>query len=111
MTRIIEGTPAYYDGRLQRGDQILAVDNTIFKNVNHQFAVNTLKNTGDRVSLLYLKNPHPDLESVARIEDNVLDMLAKLERNFTNLADVRHDGGSISGRITVSFGLWPRAWQ
>ena len=66
MTRIIEGSPAYFDGRLQKGDQILAVDNVIFNSITHQFAVNTLKNTGERVSLLYLKNPHPDMESINR---------------------------------------------
>uniref|UniRef100_A0A183CLE0 Calcium/calmodulin-dependent serine protein kinase/membrane-associated guanylate kinase n=1 Tax=Globodera pallida TaxID=36090 RepID=A0A183CLE0_GLOPA len=75
VTRVIEGTPAYYDGRLQKGDQLLAVDNTIFKNVTHEFAVNTLKNTGERVALLYLKNPHPDMESIGgRMEDNTFDM-------------------------------------
>lgn len=61
VTRIIEGSPAYFDGRLQKGDQILAVDNIIFNNVTHQFAVQTLKNTGERTSLLYMKNPHPEL--------------------------------------------------
>nr|CAD2166661.1 unnamed protein product [Meloidogyne enterolobii] len=61
VTRIIEGSPAYFDGRLQKGDQILAVDNIIFNNVTHQFAVQTLKNTGERASLLYMKNPHPEL--------------------------------------------------
>jgi C-terminal processing protease CtpA/Prc len=66
VTRIIEGSPAYFDGRLQRGDQILAVDNAVFNGVTHQFAVNVLKNTGERVSLLYVKNPHPDMESISR---------------------------------------------
>lgn len=71
VTRIIDNSAAFYDGRLQRGDQILAVDNVIFNNVTHQFAVNTLKNTGTRVSLLYVKNPHPDMESIGKqLEEN-----------------------------------------
>ncbi|KAL3122739.1 hypothetical protein niasHT_005456 [Heterodera trifolii] len=74
VTRIIEGTPAYYDGRLQKGDQILAVDNIIFKNVSHEFAVDTLTNTGDRVKILFLKNPHPDIESFGGMEGNAFDL-------------------------------------
>lgn len=38
----------------------MAVDNIILQNVTHQFAVDTLKNTGNRVALLYSKNPHPE---------------------------------------------------
>lgn len=30
ITRIIEGSPAYYDGRLQKGDQLLAVRSLLF---------------------------------------------------------------------------------
>uniref|UniRef100_A0A914EP37 Uncharacterized protein n=2 Tax=Acrobeloides nanus TaxID=290746 RepID=A0A914EP37_9BILA len=60
VTRIIEEGAAYYDGRLQPMDKVLAVDNTILENVTHQFAVNTLKSTGNKVTLYYLKNPHPD---------------------------------------------------
>lgn len=82
VTRIIEKSPAYYNGLLQKGDQILAVclffilpkfqvDNTIFDNVTHQFAVETLKSTGNQVTILYLKNPHPDLEAAAaRLDDS-----------------------------------------
>jgi len=67
ITRIIENSPAYYDGRLQKHDQLLAVDNVILQNVTHQFAVDTLKNTGNRVTLLYSKNPHPELDdSISR---------------------------------------------
>lgn len=52
---------------MQKNDQLLAVDNIILQNVTHQFAVDTLKNTGNRVTLLYSKNPHPDLDdSVSR---------------------------------------------
>uniref|UniRef100_A0A915EI91 Uncharacterized protein n=1 Tax=Ditylenchus dipsaci TaxID=166011 RepID=A0A915EI91_9BILA len=73
VTRIIEGSPAYYNGRLQKGDQILAVDNTILENVTHQFAVDTLKATGNKVSLLYLKNPTPTLSRLP------VSMIAVLE--------------------------------
>lgn len=67
ITRIIPDSPAYFDGRLQKNDQLLAVDNTILQNVTHLFAVDTLKNTGNRVTLLYSKNPNPDLnDSVSR---------------------------------------------
>lgn len=89
MTRIIEGSPAYYDGRLQRGDQILAVDNTIFKDVSHQLAVNTLKNTGERVTLLYLKNPHPDLESITRADDQVSFLVCASSVRPTHLSIIR----------------------
>ncbi|KAI6243999.1 Guanylate kinase [Aphelenchoides fujianensis] len=65
ITRIIPNSPAYFDGRLERNDLLLAVDNTVLQNVTHQFAVETLKNTGTRVALLYSKNPHPELDDSA----------------------------------------------
>lgn len=37
------------------------VDNVILENVTHEFAVNTLKQTASKVTLIYLKNPHPEL--------------------------------------------------
>lgn len=33
----------------------------ILENVTHEFAVNTLKQTASKVTLVYLKNPHPEL--------------------------------------------------
>ncbi|KAH7728002.1 disks large 3-like [Aphelenchoides avenae] len=69
VTRIIEGSPAAHDGRLESGDQILAVDNTVLENVTHQFAVETLKATGNLVRLLYKKKPYGDLEA-ARLNDS-----------------------------------------
>uniref|UniRef100_A0AC34FM81 PDZ domain-containing protein n=1 Tax=Panagrolaimus sp. ES5 TaxID=591445 RepID=A0AC34FM81_9BILA len=53
VTRIIENSAAYYDGRIP-------VDNVIFDNVTHEFAVNTLKSTGNKVTIYYEKNPYPD---------------------------------------------------
>uniref|UniRef100_A0AC35EUN7 Uncharacterized protein n=1 Tax=Panagrolaimus sp. PS1159 TaxID=55785 RepID=A0AC35EUN7_9BILA len=60
VTRIIENSAAYFDGRIRPMDKILAVDNIIFDNVTHEFAVNTLKSTGNRVTIYYEKNPYPD---------------------------------------------------
>uniref|UniRef100_A0A914XXL3 Uncharacterized protein n=1 Tax=Panagrolaimus superbus TaxID=310955 RepID=A0A914XXL3_9BILA len=60
VTRIIENSAAYYDGRIRSMDKILAVDNIIFDNVTHEFAVNTLKSTGNKVTIYYEKNPYPD---------------------------------------------------
>lgn len=37
------------------------VDDVILENVTHEFAVNTLKQTASKVTLIYLKNPHPEL--------------------------------------------------
>ncbi|CAD5234703.1 unnamed protein product [Bursaphelenchus xylophilus] len=66
ITNIIENTPAARDGRLQRGDQLLAVDDTVLQNVTHQFAVDTMKSTGNKVTLYY-RRPNTDLEdSVSR---------------------------------------------
>ncbi|KAI6209516.1 hypothetical protein M3Y96_00229500 [Aphelenchoides besseyi] len=62
ITRIIPNSPAYYNGRLEKNDKLLAVDNVILENVTHQFAVDTLKNTGNRVTLYYIKNPHPNMD-------------------------------------------------
>uniref|UniRef100_A0A1I8EJW0 Disks large 1 tumor suppressor protein n=1 Tax=Wuchereria bancrofti TaxID=6293 RepID=A0A1I8EJW0_WUCBA len=61
VTKIIDDGAAYHDGRLRVGDKILAVDNVILGNVTHEFAVNTLKQTASKVTLVYLKNPHPEL--------------------------------------------------
>uniref|UniRef100_A0A915PMN4 Uncharacterized protein n=1 Tax=Setaria digitata TaxID=48799 RepID=A0A915PMN4_9BILA len=54
VTKIIDGGAAYHDGRLR-------VDDVILENVTHEFAVNTLKQTAAKVTLVYLKNPHPEL--------------------------------------------------
>ncbi|VBB30990.1 unnamed protein product [Acanthocheilonema viteae] len=61
VTKIIDGGAAYHDGRLRVGDKLLAVDDVILENVTHEFAVNTLKQTASKVTLVYLKNPHPEL--------------------------------------------------
>ncbi|KAE9414006.1 hypothetical protein Angca_004539, partial [Angiostrongylus cantonensis] len=55
VTKIIEGGAAYHDGRLGVGDRILAVDDMLLENVTHEYAVNVLKQTGTKVSLLVLK--------------------------------------------------------
>ena len=60
VTRIIENSAAYYDRHIGPMDKILAVDHTIFDNVTHEFAVNTLKSTGNKVTIYYEKNPYPD---------------------------------------------------
>ncbi|CAD5229263.1 unnamed protein product [Bursaphelenchus okinawaensis] len=66
ITNIIENTPAARDGQLQRGDKLLAVDNTVLQDVTHQFAVDTMKATGNKVTLYYAR-PNLDLEdSVSR---------------------------------------------
>ncbi|VDM54339.1 unnamed protein product [Angiostrongylus costaricensis] len=55
VTKIIEGGAAYHDGRLGVGDRILAVDDILLENVTHEYAVNVLKQTGTKVTLLVLK--------------------------------------------------------
>lgn len=69
VTKIIEGGAAYQDGRLQVGDKLLAVDDISLENVLHDFAVETLKNTSNKVTLLYLKNPHPELMPITTLDD------------------------------------------
>lgn len=61
VTKIIDGGAAFHDGRLKVGDKLIAVDDTSLENVTHEHAVNVLKRTGTKVSLLYFKNPHPEL--------------------------------------------------
>lgn len=70
VTKIIEGGAAYHDGRLRVGDKLLAVDDVSLENVGHEFAVNTLKQTSTKVTLLYLKNPHPELIAVSALDDS-----------------------------------------
>ncbi|KAK6058661.1 PDZ/DHR/GLGF domain protein [Cooperia oncophora] len=55
VTKIIDGGAAYHDGRLGVGDRILAVDDVALENVTHEYAVNVLKQTGTKVTLLVLK--------------------------------------------------------
>ncbi|VDO75243.1 unnamed protein product [Heligmosomoides polygyrus] len=52
VTKIIDGGAAYHDGRLGVGDRILAVDDIALENVTHEYAVNVLKQTGTKVTLL-----------------------------------------------------------
>uniref|UniRef100_A0A3B4ZKD4 Discs large MAGUK scaffold protein 3 n=1 Tax=Stegastes partitus TaxID=144197 RepID=A0A3B4ZKD4_9TELE len=56
ITKIIEGGAAQKDGRLQTGDRLLAVNNTMLQDVRHEEAVAALKNTSDMV---YLKVAKP----------------------------------------------------
>ncbi|CAB3410227.1 unnamed protein product [Caenorhabditis bovis] len=56
VTKVIEGGAADTDGRLRVGDKILEVDNIALSNVSHEYAVDVLKNTGNRVRLLIQKN-------------------------------------------------------
>ena len=44
--------PAAADGRLKRGDQLLAVNGISLDEMTHEQAVNLLKNAGDVVTLL-----------------------------------------------------------
>ncbi|GMT02590.1 hypothetical protein PENTCL1PPCAC_24764, partial [Pristionchus entomophagus] len=61
ITKIIDDSAAAHDGRLEVGDRLFAVDETLLDNVSHDYAVNVLKNTGSRVQLQYVKNPHPEI--------------------------------------------------
>ncbi|CAJ0945166.1 unnamed protein product, partial [Mesorhabditis belari] len=61
VTKIIDGGAAYHDGRLKVGDKLVAVDDVPLEGITHEYAVNVLKNTGTKVTLLYVKNPHPEL--------------------------------------------------
>ncbi|KAK6031272.1 PDZ/DHR/GLGF domain protein, partial [Ostertagia ostertagi] len=67
VTKIIDGGAAYHDGRLGVGDRILAVDDVGLENVTHEYAVNVLKQTGTKVTLLVLK-ADPNV-NVGAIED------------------------------------------
>ncbi|EPB71425.1 PDZ/DHR/GLGF domain protein [Ancylostoma ceylanicum] len=67
VTKIIDGGAAYHDGRLGVGDRILAVDDVALENVTHEYAVNVLKQTGTKVTLLVLK-ADPNV-SVATVEE------------------------------------------
>ncbi|KAK6755066.1 hypothetical protein RB195_013816 [Necator americanus] len=67
VTKIIDGGAAYHDGRLGVGDRILAVDDVALENVTHEYAVNVLKQTGTKVTLLVLK-ADPNV-SIATVEE------------------------------------------
>ncbi|CEF68708.1 Discs large homolog 1-like protein [Strongyloides ratti] len=56
ITRIIEGGAASLDGRIKVGDKIISVDGVSLQNVSHDFAVKTLKSTGNKVTLRYCSN-------------------------------------------------------
>ncbi|XP_055938918.1 disks large 1 tumor suppressor protein-like isoform X2 [Argiope bruennichi] len=56
VTKIMEGGAAHLDGRLEVGDELVAVGDTNLENVTHEEAVATLKATTDRVILTVVKN-------------------------------------------------------
>ncbi|GFU51687.1 disks large homolog 1 [Trichonephila clavipes] len=56
VTKIMEGGAAHIDGRLEVGDELIAVGDTNLENVTHEEAVATLKATTDRVILTVIKN-------------------------------------------------------
>uniref|UniRef100_A0A915AYV0 Disks large 1 tumor suppressor protein n=2 Tax=Parascaris univalens TaxID=6257 RepID=A0A915AYV0_PARUN len=89
VTKIIDGGAAYHDGHLRVGDKLLAVDDVSLENVTHEFAVNTLKQTSTKVTLLYLKNPHPELMPVSALDDSI-------NRSMNAMSTpIRSTGGSI----------------
>ncbi|KAF1747964.1 hypothetical protein GCK72_024430 [Caenorhabditis remanei] len=59
VTKVIEEGAADTDGRLRVGDKILEVDHHSLINVTHEYAVDVLKNTGNRVRLLVQKGNGP----------------------------------------------------
>uniref|UniRef100_A0A8R1DLF4 Uncharacterized protein n=1 Tax=Caenorhabditis japonica TaxID=281687 RepID=A0A8R1DLF4_CAEJA len=59
VTKIIEEGAADLDGRLRVGDKILEVDHSSLIGVTHEYAVDVLKNTGNRVRLLVQKGNGP----------------------------------------------------
>lgn len=49
--RIIEGSPAFINGKIHLGDSVLAVNNTIITNLSHGDIVNMIKDSGSTVKL------------------------------------------------------------
>jgi len=52
IKNVFPSGPAAADGRLKRGDQVLAVDGVDLDGATHEKAVTLLKNAGDVVTLL-----------------------------------------------------------
>lgn len=61
VTKIIDGGAAQLDGRLQVGDKLLAVGGAVLDDVTHEKAVAALRATSDHVTLMVIKNSHPDV--------------------------------------------------
>ncbi|XP_026805261.1 disks large homolog 1-like isoform X1 [Rhopalosiphum maidis] len=60
VTKILEGGAAHKDSRIEVGDKLIAVKNTLngdvdLENVTHEEAVAALKETGDKVTLVIVK--------------------------------------------------------
>ncbi|KAJ1368734.1 Disks large 1 [Parelaphostrongylus tenuis] len=88
VTKIIEGGAAYHDGRLGVGDRILAVDDIFLENVTHEYAVNVLKQTGTKVSLLVLKGD-PNMNVGAVVEDPASRQFAATTPQYPQTAPIR----------------------
>jgi len=52
IKNVFPSSPAAADGRLKRGDQLLAVNGIGLDELTHEQVVNLLKNAGDTVTLL-----------------------------------------------------------
>uniref|UniRef100_A0A1I7TJU7 Whirlin n=1 Tax=Caenorhabditis tropicalis TaxID=1561998 RepID=A0A1I7TJU7_9PELO len=70
VTKIIDEGAADTDGRLRVGDKILEVDQNSLINVPHEYAVDVLKNTGNRVRLLVQKGTGPAFNDSASQQFN-----------------------------------------
>uniref|UniRef100_A0A0N5B009 PDZ domain-containing protein n=1 Tax=Syphacia muris TaxID=451379 RepID=A0A0N5B009_9BILA len=100
VTKIIEGGAAYQDGRLQYGDKLLAVDDISLENVPHDFAVETLKNTSNKVTLLYLKNPHPEVMPIGTLDETAHSLGAN---SFHQPVGASLSRESLGARTPVSY--------
>ncbi|WKY11444.1 hypothetical protein Q1695_003201 [Nippostrongylus brasiliensis] len=87
VTKIIDGGAAYHDGRLGVGDRILAVDDIALENVTHEYAVNVLKQTGTKVTLLVLK-ADPNV-SVGAMEESASRQFVANTPQYTATTPVR----------------------
>ncbi|MFH4973807.1 hypothetical protein AB6A40_000516 [Gnathostoma spinigerum] len=61
VTKVNAGSVVHHDGRINVGDKLLAVDDVPLENVTHEFAVGILKQVSNKVTILFQKNPHPEL--------------------------------------------------
>lgn len=74
VTRIIDGGAADVDGRLRTGDKLLGVGDYGLQDVTHEQAVAALKAARDPVVLVYIKNPHPEMNMNTSLDTSNQDV-------------------------------------
>ncbi|XP_058528339.1 multiple PDZ domain protein isoform X3 [Ochotona princeps] len=99
---ITKGSAVELDGRIQVGDQIIAVDGTNLQGFTNQQAVEVLRHTGQTVRLTLMRRGTKQETELTAREDNTKDADASLASTAMSKENHEKDEDSLSLRRNIS---------